>query len=336
MNLLSASLRPLPTPRHALFLGALAMLTSACQGEPSQPVETGTVTWKRDLGEALGEAKESGKPVFLLFQEVPGCAGCRQFGKEVLSHPALVEIIEDAFVPLLIRNNQPGRDAEVLAYYREPAWNYQVVRFVDEKGQDLIPRRDRVWELEPLAKRMIQALERAEQMVPTKLTLLAEGKPVAAAEEPSSHRLAAFAMHCFWTGELELGKLDGVHRTEAGWLEGREVTLVDYDPSVLPLETLVRKAAAVRCAEKVYLPRKEARSPESIAAVSKASRSLRIGTLEGYETARASDQKKQLQGTPFAQLDLTPEQATKVNAWARRSPRKALEFLTEEQRAEVN
>lgn len=36
------------------------------------PKELGTVRFERDLDAALAAAKASGKPVFLLFQEVPG------------------------------------------------------------------------------------------------------------------------------------------------------------------------------------------------------------------------------------------------------------------------
>ena len=36
------------------------------------PVELGTVQWSGDYAEGLAAVKESGKPMFLLFQEVPG------------------------------------------------------------------------------------------------------------------------------------------------------------------------------------------------------------------------------------------------------------------------
>lgn len=50
----------------------LLLITAGCQAEPKQPIELGTVKWKRDLPETLADAKKSGKPVLLLFQEVPG------------------------------------------------------------------------------------------------------------------------------------------------------------------------------------------------------------------------------------------------------------------------
>jgi|GEM_PF-5413510 len=66
-------------------VGVLALFLSACGnteaqdsrqavGKPSvdQPIEIGTVRWGRDLDEALALSKKSQKPVFVLFQEVPG------------------------------------------------------------------------------------------------------------------------------------------------------------------------------------------------------------------------------------------------------------------------
>lgn len=117
--------------------------------------------WGRDLAEALAASKKSGKPVFLLFQEVPGCAGCKNFGRDVLSDPEIVTSIEKNFVPLLIHNNKPGKDAEVLKQFKEPAWNYQVVRFLDSSGKDLIPRKDGVRTIDELTQRISAALTAA-------------------------------------------------------------------------------------------------------------------------------------------------------------------------------
>jgi len=36
------------------------------------PVELGQVRWQRDLDAALAESGGSGRPLFVLFQEVPG------------------------------------------------------------------------------------------------------------------------------------------------------------------------------------------------------------------------------------------------------------------------
>jgi hypothetical protein len=238
----------------------------------------------------------------------------------VLSHPLLVEAIETEFTPLLIHNNKQGADAAVLQRFGEPAWNYQVVRFLDHSGSDLIPRKDQVWDTGPLAERMIAALTKANRPVPPYLRLLAS-------EHSPRLQQAVFAMYCFWTGEMELGKIDGVVTTEAGFMAGHEVTLVRYDPDVITLPGLIAEAEKVRCANAVWVT--ESNLPEA-----QASR-LKVGTIAGYQEAPSDDQKKQLSGTAAAALGLQGAQATKVNAWIRMEPHKALSFLTPSQQARL-
>lgn len=263
----------------------------------SQPVETGTVRWLRELDDALAESVESGRPVFLLFQEVPGCAGCKQFGADVLSDPFVVEAIEQEFVPLLIHNNSPGRDAEVLNAYGEPAWNFQVVRFLDSFGVDLIPRRDRVWETGPLLTRMVASLETANRDVPDHLRLL---------EQQHSTRLEEvfLAQPCFWVGEMELGQIEGVVRTEAGFMHGHEVTRVLHDPTVITIEELVAEAGDRRVADAVFTDSPQADLLDG---------GFDVRPPDHFEAAPAADQKRQL-GSPSAG-SYTESQLTKLNAF---------------------
>jgi hypothetical protein len=304
-----------------LTLALMTFPVACTANNDRQPVEVGTVHWGRDLEGALRAGKQSGKPLFALFQEVPGCAGCRQFGKDVLSHPLIVEAIETEFTPLLIHNNAAGADAAVLQRFGEPAWNYQVVRFLDSTtAKDLIPRKDQVWTTGPIAERMIASLGKAGRAVPPYLKLLA-------AENSPTLRKAVFSMACFWTGEMELGKIDGVITTEAGFLAGHEVTMLHYDPAVITLPSLIAAAAKVRCANAVWVPQKDLAEASS-------SR-LKIDVLAGYSSAPASDQKKQLQGTPAAALHLQGAQATKVNAWIRVDAAKAVSFLSPAQQQKL-
>lgn len=41
-------------------------------GAAAAPVELGSVQWERKLEPALEKSAKDGKPVFLLFQEIPG------------------------------------------------------------------------------------------------------------------------------------------------------------------------------------------------------------------------------------------------------------------------
>jgi hypothetical protein len=288
-------------------------------------VEVGPVAWGRDYQAGLEASRTSGKPVLLFFQEVPGCAGCQKFGREVMSHPQIVEAIETEFVPVLVYNNRPGEDAALLQRFGEAAWNYQVLRFLDASGKDLIPRRDGVWTLDAIAARLTQALETAHREVPPYLRVLAGAD---AAGEVGEVGTAAFAMDCFWTGEVRFGGIPGVLSTEAGVLEGREVTLITFDRAALPFEQLVRQAVSFDCANKVYTT-----NPADAATV--AETRLTVAPLtEAHRPPTRSDQKRQIADTPFASLSLSPTQATKVNPFARTDPTQALTWLSPGQRAE--
>jgi hypothetical protein len=142
----------------------------------NNPIEAGHVRWGRDFDAALANSAKTGKPVLVLFQEIPGCSGVRQFGREVLTNPSLVRAIETEFFPVLVHNNRSGgMDEELLRRYREPAWNYQVIRFLDAEGRDLIPRKDRIWTTGGVAFRMVEALKAAGRPVPSYLENLAGG-----------------------------------------------------------------------------------------------------------------------------------------------------------------
>ena len=107
--------------KHTIRMGAAALMlpllcvpgTALPAASERQAVEVGTVEWGRDFEGALEESERTGKPVLVLFQEVPGCAGCKKFGREVLTHPVIVSVMESEFIPVLVYNNRPGRDAEI-------------------------------------------------------------------------------------------------------------------------------------------------------------------------------------------------------------------------------
>jgi hypothetical protein len=270
------------------LLAVLSVSPLAAQAEQPRPThppqtqarELGTVAWQRDHDQALAAAKRTGKPVFLLFQEIPGCATCTGFGDDVLGHPLLAAAIEACFVPLVIRNNVEGEEGEVRKRYEEPAWNNPVVRFLDGDGKDLLPRKDGVYDAHGTALRMVAALERAVRPVPGCLR-------VALHESAPKTATATFQMHCFWEGEAVLGAVDGVVRTSSAWRDGAEVVEVTFRPDVLPLSKLTELAQAKSCKPVAGAPTRP---------------------------ATAEDQQHALGGTPYAKLDLTPLQRTKVHA----------------------
>ena len=94
-----------------------------------------------------------------------------------MTDPIIVDAVENSFVPLLIHNNQRGPDTKLLKKYKEPAWNYQVIRFLTKEGKDIIPRKNRVNTINALATRMVKALEKAKQPIPPALRGLLNKEP---------------------------------------------------------------------------------------------------------------------------------------------------------------
>ncbi len=281
----------------ALWLAAPAPTSPHHDREP----ELGTVHWGRDLEDAFASSRHSGRPVLVLFDEVPGCATCRGFGQDVLSHPLLSEAIECEFAPVFVANNRAGRDAAVLTRFGEPAWNNPVVRLLDAHGQDLIPRADGLYSAHEIAGRLVAALRAAGRPVPGYLTLAHEESQLA------HRREATFAMNCFWEGEARLGAWSGVLDVQAVHTAGGEGVRVVYDESRLSREALVRAAQQQAC-------------------------SVHTGDERGVQSAAGSDHRHALARSPLARLALTPMQAMRVNA-ALAQGGDGLEWLTPSQRS---
>lgn len=237
-----------------LFLGAFAKAQEKTNPK-SQPKELGMVSWYRNYDRAIAQAKKENKAVFILFQEVPGCATCRNYGENVLSDPLLTEIIQNEFIPLAIYNNKGGADKEILKKFNEPAWNNPVVRIVDVTGKDLVSRVAGDYTILSLHKTMTKALKLRGAKIPQYATLL--GEEIEATKLKGEHT-AYYAMFCFWTGEKELGALPGVLNTEAGFMDGHEVVKVSYDPQVTSVTSIGNATKQFRfqetAADKSYRP----------------------------------------------------------------------------------
>lgn len=218
--------------------------------EPSStqnPEELGAVHWLRDLDAGQAEAKKSGKPILILFQEVPGCSNCTRYGNSTLSHPLIVEAIETWFVPVCIYNNKGGKDGEALKRFNEPAWNNPVVRIVRDDYSDVVARMPSFNSPLQLVSGICKALESSGKAVPQYLSLLEE--ELMARE--SGLETATFSMYCFWTGEGLFGNLKGVVETAPGFQNGHEVVQVQFDPNVVKrseLEALSKPKGVTACA----------------------------------------------------------------------------------------
>ncbi len=221
------------------LLNSIILLTAFVATSQSIP-ELGNVDWLRSYDKATAESKETGKPIFILFQEVPGCSTCVNYGQNVLTDPLLVDAIENEFIPLAIYNNKGGDDKKILDNYNEPTWNNPVVRIVDSNGKDLTDRIAGDYSINGVANGMQSALLASNRDRPEYLDLLK-------AEKTKNLETTYYSMYCFWTGEAAFGDREGVVATEPGWMSGKEVVKITYDPNAVTNKELDNVASRNKC-----------------------------------------------------------------------------------------
>ncbi|WP_172966856.1 VPGUxxT family thioredoxin-like (seleno)protein, type 2 [Patiriisocius marinistellae] len=221
-----------------LLLIVITLSTSLNAQERTNPKnqdeELGLVSWYRDFDQATSISAKENKPIFILFQEVPGCATCRNYGHNVMSNPLLVEAISNEFIPLAIFNNKGGKDKEILKKYSEPTWNNPVVRIVNKNGKNLTQRISGDYSALAVYNAIVNVLENDGKIVPKYITLLGEELK---AKKYGAVKEAQYKMYCFWTGEKQLGSQEGVLETKAGFNSG-EVVKVKYDETKISKEQL--------------------------------------------------------------------------------------------------
>lgn len=277
------------------------------------PVELGRVHWLRDFSKARKLATSRGEPLLVLFDEVPGCSTVRGFGRRVLSQPQIVKAIGEHFVGVAIYNNAGGKDRRVLRAFSEPAWNNPVVRIIDAKRRALAPRFAGPYTVRAFAETLVTALRRARRPVPGYLARLAGHR--------APRARVTLAMHCFWAGEAKLGRIEAVETTAAGFLAGREVVEVTYDPGRLSLEALVRKARALGVASRVFVHQRS-----QLKAARAGAGRVPVQLTRKRMRPSPTDDKYYLRRSRWASVSMTPEQATRANAAiaAGRAPSNAL------------
>jgi hypothetical protein len=211
-------------------------------------IELGKVKWLRDLKEAQVSAKNLNKPILILFQEIPGCSTCKNYGSKVLSHPLIVEAIETYFVPLCIHNNKGGSDREALDYFSEPAWNNPVIRIVNTDLNPIVDRLDGNYTDYGLITKINASLIKQGIEIPEYMNILEE--ELKARQYGLEH--VTIGMYCFWAGEKTYGKVKGVVATNAGYMNGSEAVDIYYNPNETNLNELINTGQKNSSADKLF------------------------------------------------------------------------------------
>ncbi len=282
-----------------LFISGFTLNGQSWILTPQQNEELGFVNWLRSFPDAVALAKKESKPVFILFQEVPGCSTCKNYGNNLLTHPHIVEAIETYFVPLAIHNNKGGKDAEILRKFGEPSWNNPVARIIDPNSEDdIVNRLNGRYDMESLIETISKGILASNNLIPKYLDLLQE--EYSASDLRETH----FSMYCFWSGEKNLGNLDGVISTKAGYMNGAEVVKIKYDASRLKEKELISFAANKKCADGVY-----SNDQREL----KAAKKLKVKTKNKGKFRPDSQPKYYTFNSNYKYLPMTSLQALKVN-----------------------
>ena len=267
-----------------------------------QPEELGKVQWIRNLEEGVQLSKQQKKPIFILFQEVPGCSTCQQYGQSVLSHPLIVEAIESEFIPVAIFNNKGGEDAKVLKFFGEPSWNNPVVRIVDHTKKDIVKRVAGNYSELGVLTAMSTALQKSQNPLPEYLSILEREFKA----EQNGLEEATVSMYCFWTGEKKLAALPGVVETQPGFMGGKEVVQIKYDPAEIDYKSVLKFAEANDCASHVFT--------ENEQELEEAKKVVGNSTSSSSKFRLDSDPKYYLSKTKYQYIPMSKLQAVLVNA----------------------
>lgn len=262
------------------------------------------------LQEALDNAAETGMPVLCLRTEQPGDIDS---GRDIFSHPLIVEAAESLFVTVQPKKTASGDSSAS----KVPSGDEHIrscsctVDFRDYSGAEVVPSLcSRRLTRAGMVHAMIDALETCHRPVPKYLQLLREEEAGHIGPKSMVHQ-SVFGVADLAEGEVEFAGLDGVLATKAGYIDRRRVIEVTFDSRRLSYCCLVRFAVRRNLAGQIFYKTNE----ERIAALVEVQR-----VQEQSETVEYSgsiqpdyDPKSALRKTPLRYVPLTELQVTRAN-----------------------
>jgi hypothetical protein len=298
--------------------------------ERGQP-EAGSVRWTTDFAQAEAEARASGKLIFLQFTEIPGSSICQDYGRDVLSHAIIADLLEEAFVPCLI--NTAGGGNEVLGIVGVVEPGRPAVHFVDTNRREVAPRyqcgnlhgnlRD---EADAIFHAAANALTAVQQPLPLVAQLMGPVGAAAVVGLGMDSEWLVFTVDSFWSAEALLGALPAALSTEVGWCGGAfqnpprldQAVRVEFDSSLAGAGEITTAAMALG-----FSPTDE-RTTQSFRSAKASDQKNCLRTRLASED-RGSNQEKDSEMRPgprdtgdrvraLHRVALTPTQAMRANA----------------------
>ncbi len=227
------------------------------------PADHAAICWSHNVSQARHLSRESGKPIFWIDE-----VSARALLRGPLAHPIVVDAANDLFTPLINCDGAP---------------NAVAVGFTDGDGRSLSNNLTGDVAAPQLLARMIAALKAAHRDVPAYLQLVADEY------NPASPQTATFAVGCYWEGERQIGKLNGILATRTGTIGGDEVVQVRYDATRVDYASVLHQVGAMQCFRSIVAP---------------GDANLRPGEVQQFTLAQFPE---------YCYLPLTPLQATKIN-----------------------
>lgn len=278
--------------------------------------ELGAITYHYScLEEAKCEANRTGKPILCFAIQIPGD---QDVGREIFSHPLVVEAAETLFVTVRTSTNDQVT-SNSMSSCRSSKRCRTEVRVLDNSGIDVVVGiSDNLISLASMMSLMVSGLNSLRQPIPT-YVLLMEEEACGRLRYSSSgaaqriDRQAVFGMEDSQIGEVECGDLEGVLATRVGYIGRQRVVQVTYDSSRLCYGNLTHFALQRKIADIIYYRTND----EKIAARMEVQRMEAKSDLVHHTSTCTIqpdvDPKHALRQTMLRYVPMTDLQATKAN-----------------------
>lgn len=261
------------------------------------------------MTDAIKRASDMAKPILCVHADFPGDIHA---GREIFSHPLIVEACESLFISVYPKEAEIERRIQPQSRLSGKT----LVRLLDRSANEVTSIISDKLTRAGLLEKMIETLEFCEQPVPTYLSILLEEERCfsevgVGVKRRTTDRRCAFAVDNAAVAEVEFAGLDGVIATRTGWIDRTSAVEVTFDSKRLSYGCLVRFALKQSICTVIYFCNNEERIAAQVE-VERVNGSTRFQSYMGMIQPDC-DPKHALRMTPLRFVPLTDLQATRVN-----------------------